>query len=110
MQDTLASPTQVFLAGQRLHRAGGSAPRVCSRGCCAGYSQMLVVLRPSIGSHMHGEFGPEDAKRFYDRFGRLQDAQIYEWTNGMDAPTPNGISRAKVGAQSNHLTERERPP
>lgn len=23
-------------------------------------------------------FAPEDAKRFYDRFGRLQDAQVYE--------------------------------
>ena len=27
---------------------------------------------------MHRPFGPDDAKRFYDRFGTLQDAQIYE--------------------------------
>ncbi len=29
---------------------------------------------------MRHPFGPEDAKRFYDRFGKVQDAQIYEWT------------------------------
>ena len=27
---------------------------------------------------MHRQFGPDDAKRFYDRFGSLQDAQVYE--------------------------------
>src|SRR5487761_129423 len=27
---------------------------------------------------MHRQFGPDDAKRFYDRFGTLQDAQVYE--------------------------------
>lgn len=27
---------------------------------------------------MHRQFGPDDAKRFYDRFGTLQDAQFYE--------------------------------
>jgi ubiquinone/menaquinone biosynthesis C-methylase UbiE len=27
---------------------------------------------------MRPQFGPEDAKRFYDRFGTLQDAQFYE--------------------------------
>ncbi len=27
---------------------------------------------------MHRQFGPEEAKRFYDRFGILQDAQFYE--------------------------------
>lgn len=27
---------------------------------------------------MRRQFGPEDAKRFYDRFGTLQDAQFYE--------------------------------
>ncbi len=27
---------------------------------------------------MRRQFGPDDAKRFYDRFGRLQDAQVYE--------------------------------
>jgi ubiquinone/menaquinone biosynthesis C-methylase UbiE len=29
---------------------------------------------------MHRQFGPEDAERFYDRFGRLQGAQLYERT------------------------------
>lgn len=28
----------------------------------------------------HGEFSVQDAKRFYDRLGRLQDTQIYERT------------------------------
>jgi ubiquinone/menaquinone biosynthesis C-methylase UbiE len=27
---------------------------------------------------MRRQFGPDDAKCFYDRFGRLQDAQVYE--------------------------------
>jgi selT/selW/selH-like putative selenoprotein len=30
------------------------------------------------GSNAHHEFGPDDAKRFYDRFGAWQDAQFYE--------------------------------
>lgn len=29
---------------------------------------------------MHPQFGPDEAKRFYDRFGSLQDAQVYERT------------------------------
>jgi ubiquinone/menaquinone biosynthesis C-methylase UbiE len=29
-------------------------------------------------TNMPREFGPQDAKRFYDRLGRLQDAQFYE--------------------------------
>ena len=29
---------------------------------------------------MHRQFGPDEAKRFYDRLGKLQDAQIYERT------------------------------
>lgn len=29
---------------------------------------------------MHRQFGPDEAKRFYDRLGSLQDAQIYERT------------------------------
>lgn len=27
---------------------------------------------------MHRQFGPDEAKRFYDHFGSLQDAQVYE--------------------------------
>jgi len=27
---------------------------------------------------MHRQFGPDESKRFYDRFGSLQDAQVYE--------------------------------
>lgn len=29
---------------------------------------------------MHRQFGPDEAKRFYDRLGSLQDAQVYERT------------------------------
>ena len=29
---------------------------------------------------MRYPFGPKHAKRFYDRIGRVQDAQVYEWT------------------------------
>lgn len=37
---------------------------------------MLPALQPARSMRHH--FGPEDAKRFYDRLGSLQDAQLYE--------------------------------
>jgi ubiquinone/menaquinone biosynthesis C-methylase UbiE len=48
--------------------------------------EMARTPRPTICTLMSGrrwtnmprEFGPQDAKRFYDRIGRLQDAQLYE--------------------------------
>jgi ubiquinone/menaquinone biosynthesis C-methylase UbiE len=40
--------------------------------------QSLPERNPSPVGTMRHTFGPEDAKRFYDRFGAWQDAQFYE--------------------------------
>jgi ubiquinone/menaquinone biosynthesis C-methylase UbiE len=44
----------------------------------ADVERQLVERRTAPSENVVGKFGPEDAKRFFDRFGRRQDVQFYE--------------------------------
>ncbi|MDE3147964.1 MAG: class I SAM-dependent methyltransferase [Acidobacteriota bacterium] len=46
--------------------------------------------------HMGREFGPEDAKRFYDRFGSKQDVQFYERVALKDLVAHAGFEHASA--------------
>ena len=74
------------------------------------HEETLLQRKNLLHRASRHEFGPDDAKRFYDRFGMRQDAQFYEWAALKHLETDSAFERAsavfELGCGTGRFAER----